>query len=150
MVDFLVFEAGVSLVASVLVDSVVADFSVFASDFFELFGLLLVEGLVAVSAAGLFVVGGLFVVFGVTDAVEVAGVLVGIALGVPVAAGVVVAATDAVAAGVIVAAALEVAAGLALTFVDADVLVVVLGAVVVFTPVVVDALTPNVAGTVTP
>jgi pimeloyl-ACP methyl ester carboxylesterase len=84
---------------------------------------------------------------------EVAGVLVGMAFGVPLAAGVVVAATDAVAAGVIVAAV--VAAGVALALVEADVLVVVLGAVVVVVPVVVvpvvvDALTPKVAGTLTP
>ena len=139
MLDFFVFELGVSLVVSVVVDSL-GDASVFASDFFLLFELLLVVGLSALSAAGLFVVAGDLVVE------DFAGETLGVAFG----AGVIVAATDAVAAGVIVAAALAVAAGVALAFVEADVLVVVLGAVVVVVPVVLDALTPKVVGTVTP
>jgi len=150
LLDFLVFELGDSLVvASVLVDSLAGSFSAFVSDFFVLFELLLVDGLEALSAAGLFVVAGDLVV---DDFDEGDGLIAGTGLGFTVEAGVVVAATEAVAAGVIVAAA--VAAGLALAFVEADVLVVVFGAVVVVpvvvVPVVVDALTPKVAGTLTP
>jgi hypothetical protein len=148
--DFFVFEVGDSLVVgSVLVDSVAGDFSVFVSDFllFE----LLDFGLVALSAAGLLAEAGAFVV-GAGDLVPSTFAFgLTLAFGVEVAAGVVVAATDAVAAGVIVAAV--VAAGLALALVEAEVLVVVLGAVVVVVPVVpvvVEALTPKVEGTVTP
>ena len=142
MLDFLVlFELGDSLVLSVLVDSL-ADCSAFVLFFVLLFD----DGLVALSAAGLFVVAGDFVV---DDLDEGDGVVAGLGFTVEDAAGVVVAATDAVAAGVIVAAA--VAAGVALALVEADVLVVVvLGAVVVVVPVVVEALTPKVDGTVTP
>ena len=150
MVDFLVFELGDSLVVASVVDSVAGDFSVFGSDFSLFFELLFFSlGLVAVSAAGLFVVAGDLVVVAF---VEGEGLIAGTGLGftVEVAAGVMVAAADAVAAGVIVAATLAEAAGVALAFVEADVLVVVLGAVVVVVPVVVDALTPKVAGTVTP
>jgi hypothetical protein len=157
LVDFFVFELGDSLVGSVVVDSLAAAGSVVASDFCDflllLFVLLFDDGLVAVSAAGLFVVAGDLVV---DDLDEGDAVVAGAALDftVGLAAGVVVAATDAVAAGVIVPA------GLALALVEAEVFVVVLGAVVVVAPVVVDpvvvepvvvdALTPKVAGTVTP
>ena len=151
MVDFLVFEVDGSVVDSVLVDSLVEDFSVLASELLVLFGLLLLDGLEALSEPGLLIGSGDFVV---DDLDEADGLVAVAGLGFVVAAGVVVGATDAVAAGVIEAAA--VAAGLALALVEADVLVVVLGAVVVVVPVtvlgavVVDALTPKVAGTVTP
>lgn len=103
------------------------------------------EGLVALSAAGLLVV--------VDDLVEGAagvvggfGVTVGFAL-----AGVMVAADDAVAAGVIVAPTLAVAAGVALAFVEAVTpvvpVVVVVGTVLVV-PVV--AVTPTLKLGVTP
>ncbi len=145
LLDFLVlFELGDSLVFSVLVDSLAGDCSAFVLFFVLLFD----EGLVALSAAGLFAVAGDFVVDALAEA---DGLVAGAGLGFTVedAAGVAVAATDAVAAGVIVAAA--VAAGVALALVEAEVLVVVvLGAVVVVVPVVVEALTPKVAGTVTP
>ena len=159
MLDFLVFEVGDSLVVSV--DSLAADFSVFAEDFFELlfsellFSELLVFGLVALSAAGLLEVDGLLVLVALGDFVvgaagdsEEAGDGFTLAL----VAGVVVAAAegDAAVAGVIVAA------GLALAFVEAAVLdvvpvVPVVPVVVVpVVPVVVVALTPKVVGTVTP
>ena len=151
MVDFFDFELGDSLVVVSVEDSLFGDFSVFASDF-SVF-LVVLFGLVAVSAAGL--LAGAFVV-GAGDLVPSTlafGVVVVVAFGVEVAAGLEVAAGVIVAAGVVVAPTLAVAAGVALAFVEADVLVVVLGAVVVVVPEVVpvvDALTPNVVGTVTP
>jgi hypothetical protein len=154
LVDFFVFELDDSLVGSVVVDSLSADFSVFASDFLVLVLVLfevLLFGLEVRSAAGLVEVAGDFVVVAGALLLSTGGF--GLTLGFALEAGVVVAATDAVAAGVMVTAA--VAAGLALAFVEAEVLVVVLGAVVLVVPVVVvplvvDALTPNVVGTVTP
>jgi hypothetical protein len=140
LVDFFVFELGDSLVGSVVVDSLSSDFSVFASDFLVLLFEVLF-GLVARSAAGLVEVAGALLV-GAGDFVP-STLGFGLTLGFAVEAGVVVAATEAV------------AAGLALALVEADVLVVVFGAVVVVVPVlvvplVVEALTPNVVGTLTP
>ena len=158
MVDFLVFELGDSLVLSVA-DSLFGDFSVLASDFFELLffsvallfsAALLVElvlfddGLVALSAAGLFVVAaGLLVVD--DDFAEAEGLVAGIGLGftLALAAGVMVAPTDAVAAGVMVAPTL--AAGVALALVEAAVFVVV---PVVVVPLV--EVTPTLKLGVTP
>ena len=160
MLDFLVFELGDSVVLSVA-DSLLGDFSVLASDFFELlfFSVVLLfsaallvelvlfdEGLVALSAAGL-LVAGLFVV--VDDFVEAEGLTAGTGLGftLALAAGVMVAPTDAVAAGVIVAPTL--AAGVALALVEAAVLVVpVVVAPVVVVPLV--EVTPTLKLGVTP
>jgi hypothetical protein len=99
-----------------------------------------VEGLVALSAAGLLAVAGLFVV--VDDLVEGDGFTVALA------DGVMVAAADAVAAGVIVAPTLAVAAGVALAFVEAVTPVVVVVGAVVVVPVV--AVTPTLKLGVTP
>jgi len=121
-------------------DSLLGDFSVLASVFFVLlfFSLVLVlvlglfsvvlfeDGLVALSAAGLFDVAGLFVVGGAV----IAGATVGDGLAAALADGVMVAAADADAAGVIVAPTLAVAAGVALAFVEAVVPVVVVPVVV--------------------
>ena len=162
LLDFLVFEVGDSLVVSV--DSLAADLSVFAEDFFELlfselllFSVLLVFGLVALSAAGLLEVDGLLVLVAPGDLVVVAGAgdreEAGDGFTLALVAGVMVAAAegDAAVVGVIVAA------GLALAFVEAAVLdvvpvvpVVVPVVVVPVVPVVVVALTPKVDGTVTP
>lgn len=146
MLDFLVFELGDSLVLSVA-DSLFGDFSVAASDFFELlfFSLELLvlfeDGLVAFSAAGLLVVAGDFVVAG--D--EFTGDKDGDGFTVALVAGVMVAPTDADAAGVIVAPTL--AAGVALALVDPAVFVVVVAPVVVV-PVV--EVTPTLKLGVTP
>lgn len=140
-------------------DSLFGDFSVFASVFlvllfevdsallfFSLVLVLVVFGLVAVSAAGLLLVAGLFVDFVEGDAVVAGtGVGVGLVLTLALAEGVMVAATEAVAAGVMVAPTLAVAAGVALAFVEAEVLVVVPVEVV---PVV--AVTPTLKLGVTP
>jgi hypothetical protein len=144
-----------SVVVSVEV-SLLGAFSVLVSDFLvvllvessgvvsvfvdsELAFFFFVEGLVALSAAGLFVV----------DDLEegAAGVVGGVGVGVGFADGVMVAA--AVAAGVIVAPRLAVAAGVALAFVEAvtPVVVLVVGTVVVV-PVV--AVTPTLKLGVTP
>ena len=144
-------------------DSLFGDFSVLASVFFVLLLLLaasvesasvfvdsallffFVEGLVALSAAGLLLVAGLFADFVEGDAV-VAGTGVGDGLlALALAAGVMVAATDAVAAGVMVAPTLAVAAGVALAFVEAALVVVV---PVVVAPVV--EVTPTLKLGVTP
>lgn len=152
LLDFFVFELGDSLVLSVA-DSLLGDFSVFASalsDFFVLlfFSLevlvLFDDGLVALSAAELFVVAGLFAVVG--DFVVVgANVAEGIGLMLALAEGVMVAATDAEAAGVMVAP--TVAAGVALAFVEAA-LVVVVPVVVPVVPLV--EVTPTLKLGVTP
>ena len=127
-------------------DSLVGDFSVFASALL----LFLVDGLVALSDAGLLVDAGLLLVAGLL-VVAAAGEVAGLVFGVP--AGVVLAETEDVddAAGVIVAPTLAEVAGVALAFVEpvTFVLVLVFGAVVVVVPLVL-ALTPKVAGTVTP
>ena len=108
-----------------------------------LFFSLVLFSLVALSAAGLFVV--------FDDLVEgdadVAGAWVGdgFALTLALAAGVMVAAAEAVAAGVMVAPTLAVAAGVALAFVEAELLVVV---PVLVVPVV--AVTPTLKLGVTP
>lgn len=145
--DFFVF--GLELAGSVVVLSVAVSLfgavSVFASDFFELLFVLFDDGLVALSAAGLFVVeAGLFVVEALLAGVAVA-------FAVALVDGVIVAATDAVAAGVIVAAALADAAGLALALVEAALFVVVVAPVVVV-PVVVPVVevTPTLKLGVTP
>lgn len=151
--DFFDFDLVESVVVSVEV-SLLGSFSVLVSVFF--FVLLVesagavsvfvdsevvfffVEGLVALSAAGLFVV--------VDDLVEgAAGVVGGAGVMVAAAAGVMVAA----AAGVMVAPTLAVAAGVALAFVDAvtPVVVLVVGTVLVV-PVV--AVTPTLKLGVTP
>lgn len=145
MVGFLVvFEVEDSVEFS---DSLFGDFSVFASVFFVrleesafvlvesallFFSVVLfIDGLVALSAAGLFVV--------VDDLVEGDAVVAGTGLGVGFvltvaladgvmvaeADGVMVAAADAVAAGVMVAPTLAVGAGVALAFVEAVTPVVV-------------------------
>jgi len=138
-------------------DSLFGDFSVLASVLFVLlFGVdsallffslaLVLFSVVALSAAGLFVV---FDDFVEGDAVVAGtGVGDGFALTLALAAGVIVAATDAVAAGVMVAPA--VAAGVALALVEAALLVVV---PVVVVPVVVVPLvevTPTLKLGVTP
>jgi hypothetical protein len=138
LVDFFDFELGDSLVLLSVADSLVGDFSVVACVFFVLlffslvlvlglFSLVLFEaGLVALSAAGLFVVAG--------DLVAGDGVIAGTGVGdgfvltLALADGVMVAAADA--AGVMVAPTLAVAAGVALAFVEAVVPVVVVPVVV--------------------
>jgi len=127
LVDFFVFGLGDSSVA----DSLLGDFSVLASDFsdflvllfsaallffsFEVL-LLVLFGLVAVSAAGLLVVAGDFLV----GAADAEGDVFAVALAAGVVAG-----TDAVVAGVVVAPTLAVVAGEALAFVEAALVVVV-------------------------
>lgn len=149
----MVLELGDSLVLSAA-DSLLGDFSVFASDLFELLlvdsallfsallffsleVLLFDDGLVALSAAGL-LVAELFL----------EGEFAGDEEGEAFAAGVMVAPTEAVAAGVIVAlvAGVTVAAGVAAAFVEAGVLVVVVPVVVV--PLV--EVTPTLKLGVTP
>jgi hypothetical protein len=149
--DFFDFDLAESVVVSVEV-SVVGAFSVLLSVFFDSeVVFFFVEGLVALSAAGLLVLAGLFVV--VDDLVEGDAVIAGAAVGdglvltLALAAGVIVAATEAVAAGVMVTPAL--AAGVALAFVEAvtPVVVLVVGAVFVV-PVV--EVTPTLKLGVTP
>jgi hypothetical protein len=142
--DFFDLDLDESGEASVEV-SLLGDFSVLASVFFvvllvESVGaasvfvesallFFFVDGLVALSAAGLLAVAGLFVV--VDDLVEGDGVVAGTGIGVgfvltlALADGVMVAAADADAAGVMVAPTLAVAAGVALAFVEAVTPVVV-------------------------
>ena len=149
------FELGDSLVLLSVEDSLVGDFSVLASVFFVLlfvesallfFSLVLFEdGLVALSAAGLFAV--------VDDLIEGDGESAGIGVGEGFALtdGVMVAAADA--AGVMVAPTLAVAAGVALAFVEAVTPVVVPAVVpVVVVPVVVPdvEVTPTLKLGVTP
>jgi hypothetical protein len=147
--DFFVFGVDDSLLS--VADSLLGAFSVFASvafsDFFVLlfFSLELLvlfdDGLVALSAAGLFVEAGLFVVAG--DFVGAVAEATGLVLA--LAAGVMVEAADAEAAGVMVAP--TVAAGVALAFVDAA-LVVVVPVVVAVVPLV--EVTPTLKLGVTP
>jgi hypothetical protein len=150
LLDFFVFKLGDSLVLSVA-DSLLGDFSVFASAFsdflvllfFSLDALVLFDdGLVALSAAGLFVAAGLLVVDG--DFVG-ANVPEGIGLVLALADGVMVAAADAEAAGVMVAP--TVAAGVALALVEAA-LVGVVPVVVAVVPLV--AVTPTLKLGLTP
>lgn len=169
MVDFLVFELGDSPVVSV--DSLADDLSLFASDlsdfrvllFFSLEVLLLVlfeEGLVAVSAAGLFIGTGLLVVDDLVAGAELDGDVLAVAL----VAGVIEVAAEAagevaaVAAGEVEAAGVmlveTLAEGLALALVEAALFVVVpvvvVPVVVALVAPVVLLVTPNVLGTVTP
>lgn len=159
LLDFLVFELGDSLVVLSVADSLLGDFSVFASDFSDFFELLfsallffslellLLDGLDALSAAGLLAVEDFVDFAGEGEVAAGESEAIGLAFAVALVVGVVVAAG----AGVIVAPTLAVAAGVALALVEAAVLVVVPVVVpVVVVPVVVEALTPKVVGTLTP
>jgi hypothetical protein len=128
----------VSVFFVLLLGASVASASVFAESALLFF---FVDGLVALSAAGLLVFAD--------DLVEGDGEIAGTGDGftVALAEGVMVAAADAVAAGVMVAPTLAVAAGVALAFVEAVTPVVVVGAVEVV-PVV--AVTPTLKLGVTP
>lgn len=133
------FSVLVSVFFVVLLGASVAAASVFGASALLFF---FVEGLVALSAAGLLVVAGDLVVEGF----DATGVMVGAGFTVALADGVIVAAAEADAAGVMVAPTLAVAAGVGLAFVDAVTPVVVVGIVVV--PVV--AVTPTLKLGVTP
>ena len=136
------FSVLVSVFFVLLLGASVSAVSVFGASalFFFFF-----DGLVALSAAGLFVV--------VDDLVEGDAVIAGAAVGdglvltLALAAGVIVAAAEAVAAGVMVAPAL--AAGVALAFVEAVTPVVVLVVGTVFVVPVVE-VTPTLKLGVTP